>query len=133
MRITLEADYAVRIVYYLATTNAKSDAGAIADQVGVTMRFTLKILGKLSRAGIVRSFKGAAGGYVLSKSPEEISLLDIITIVDGPIAINKCLWPAAGCSRVADKEKCPFHIEFQRVSDIISKELESVKMSKFLP
>ena len=132
MRITLEADYAVRIVYYLAAADRKTDAGAIAAQAGVTMRFTLKILGKLSRAGIVRSFKGAAGGYVLSKTPAEISLLDIITVIDGPIAINKCLTPEVGCTRVEDKSSCPFHAQFQRVSNIISKELDEVKMVQFL-
>ena len=58
MHITLEADYAVRIVYCLAAAGKRMDAKAISDDTAVTLRFSLKILRKLVAGGIVRSFKG---------------------------------------------------------------------------
>ena len=58
MRITLEADYAVRIVDCLSLSGRRLDARSISEKTGVTLRFTLKILRKLGMAKIVRSYKG---------------------------------------------------------------------------
>ena len=63
MHITLETDYAVRIVYFLAQSGERVDAGRIAEETGVTLRFSLKILRKLVSGGVVMSYKGAKGGY----------------------------------------------------------------------
>lgn len=71
MHINLESDYAVRIVYCLARFGQKMDAQRIAEETGVSQRFTLKIMRKLVTAGLVTSFKGAHGGYTLSRAPEE--------------------------------------------------------------
>ena len=90
MTITREADYALRIVFALSEENAKIDANSLSEKIGVTLRFTLKILRKLLLAGIVRSFKGATGGYMLAKSPAEISMYDVITAIDGDMAVNRC-------------------------------------------
>ena len=90
MTITREADYALRIVFALSEENAKIDANSLSEKIGVTLRFTLKILRKLLLAGIVRSFKGANGGYMLAKSPAEISMYDVITAIDGDMAVNRC-------------------------------------------
>ena len=67
MQITLEADYAVRMIYELAADGGRTDGNALAQASGVTVRFSLKILRKLVAAGLVHSYKGAAGGYELAK------------------------------------------------------------------
>ena len=74
MRITLESDYALRIVTALAEKNERVDAKTLSDQTSVTPRFTLKILHKLAVGNIVRSYKGVGGGYVLAASPRELTL-----------------------------------------------------------
>ena len=91
MRITLESDYALRIVTSLAQSDAVIDARALSERTQVTLRFTLKILHKLTVGGIVNSIKGAKGGYRLSMSPENINLRQIIELIDGPIIIARCL------------------------------------------
>jgi len=63
MCITQESDYAIRIIYCLANENARCDAGFISTKMGITLRFSLKILGKLVQGGLVNSFKGNKGGY----------------------------------------------------------------------
>ena len=80
LQMTLEADYAVRIVYELASSGGRIDASALAEASGVTVRFSLKILRKLVAAGLILSYKGAAGGYELAKKPREISLCDIVAV-----------------------------------------------------
>lgn len=67
LQMTLEADYAVRIVYELASSGGRIDASALAEASGVTVRFSLKILRKLVAAGLILSYKGAAGGYEIGK------------------------------------------------------------------
>ena len=67
LQMTLEADYAVRIVYELASSGGRIDASALAEASGVTVRFSLKILRKLVAAGLILSYKGAAGGYELTQ------------------------------------------------------------------
>mgnify|MGYP002552668825 CR=1 FL=1 len=91
MRITHEADYAIRVAYCLALAGEKQCAKDISEATGVTLRFALKILRKLTQSGITKSYKGVAGGYELNHSPSEISLGAIIECIDGPIAINHCL------------------------------------------
>ena len=55
MHITRETDYAIRIVYCLANTQGRKDAGTISEEMGVTLRFSLKILHKLVKSGLVKS------------------------------------------------------------------------------
>ena len=98
MRITLESDYALRIVSALAKTEEKIDAKTLSDEVSVTQRFTLKILHKLVAGDFVKSYKGVNGGYRLNVSPENITLKDIIELIDGPIAISRCLESSEECS-----------------------------------
>ena len=91
MRITHEADYAVRIAYVLAKEGDMLPAREISEKSGVTLRFALKILRKMSADGIVTSFKGAGGGYRLDLPPSELSLGRLIEAIDGPLEISHCL------------------------------------------
>jgi Rrf2 family protein len=131
MRMTLEADYAIRILYCLGCNHEKVDAKAIAEATGVTIRFTLKILHKLLGAGLVISFKGANGGYKLAKSPAEISIGQIIEVIDGPIAINHCLRHEFSCTRTT-KTECNFHKMFRTVNNQLREELYQVTLDQFV-
>ena len=66
MHLTREADYAIRIMYTLAVNHELTDAQTIADSIAVSKRYTLKILGKLTEAGLASSKLGAGGGYYLA-------------------------------------------------------------------
>ena len=83
MHITLEADYAIRIVQVLAQSQKRLDAKTISEMTGVTLRFSLKILRKLVAAGIVKSFKGTQGGYEIGRALDEISLGEVIETIEG--------------------------------------------------
>ena len=128
MRITHEADYAIRVAYCLAEHGAKD----ISEATGVTLRFALKILRKLILGGMVRSYKGAAGGYELVKPPSEISMGEIIECIDGPIQINHCLCNEFECTRVSSKGICNFRKVFGSVNRMIRTELYNVTLDQFL-
>ncbi len=93
LQISRKIDYALRAMIYLASIDptAVTPFREIARQVGVPEDFLAKILKTLADAGLVRSLRGARGGYQLRKTPEEISFLDVIEAVEGPIQLNVCL------------------------------------------
>ena len=109
MRITSESDYALRIITAMSRKDGVTDAKTLAEETNVTLRFTLKILNKLVGGGIAESYKGSRGGYKLRLSPEKISLKMVIELIDGPIAIVRCLDSAECCSLNQDKTACEYH------------------------
>lgn len=125
MQINLETDYAVRIVDCLACAKTRLDARTIATRTGVTAGFALKILRKLAGAGIVRSFRGAKGGYVLAREPGEITLKQVMEAIDGPIVLAKCQSDSYACDR-PDGHPCSFHEIFLELSREISQRLEKI-------
>jgi Rrf2 family protein len=132
MRITLESDYALRILSALATHEEKVDAKTLANETSVTLNFTLKILHKLVNCSLVKSFKGVKGGYSLALPPEEITLKQVIEYIDGPIAIVRCLESAETCSLNQDKTACIYHHIFDTISLDVAKKLAGITISDVL-
>jgi len=123
--MTQEADYAVRIVYCLAASGQRRDANYISENIGVSLRFSLKILRKLVASGILNSYKGQGGGYELAREPGKITLNDVIETVDGPYVLNRCLKDGHECN-MDDSEACNFREIYAEISDIITEKLNEV-------
>ncbi len=132
MRITLESDYALRIVSELAKRGEVVDAQTLSCATSVTPRFTLKILSKLVRGGIVASFKGSHGGYKLREDKTKITLKRVIELIDGPIAIARCLESHEMCSMNSDKTSCIYHHIFDKISFDLTKKLDSITIDDVL-
>ena len=133
MRITQEADYAIRIVCLLAERGETMDANTIAELCCVTPRFALKILRKLVLGKLVCSFKGASGGYRLECEPSEITLKQIIELIDGEIAISRCLAQDHFCSRSGEnKSACVVHCIFSVINRDVVEKLEKVTVSSLI-
>lgn len=129
MYITQEADYAMRIVYCLANSATRRDARSISEEVGVTLRFSLKILGKLSNAGIVKSFKGNRGGYELARDPAGLTLREVLSSVQGPYNIARCI-VGEDCEPASDS--CIFQSRFRRISDMVNHQLDAITFQDLL-
>lgn len=121
MVMTLEADYAVRIVEYLTKNPGRWDAKTISETTQVPKRFCLKILRNLVAGGMVRSFKGAKGGYTLALSPKEITLLRVIESVEGEYMLSRCQKEEYSCGRA----HCRLHRIYETISDQVRKELDA--------
>ena len=126
MRITLESDYALRIISALAKHEGVVDAKTLSEQTQVTLQFTLKILHKLVRSELVKSYKGIRGGYSLRLPPEEITLKRVIEEIDGPIAMVRCLDSSEGCSLNQEKTACIYHHIFDTISLDVSRKLAGI-------
>jgi len=137
MRVTKEADYALRIVWYLSgfEKNGKKiiDAGTMSDTLCIPSRFTLKILRKLTNEGLIKSYKGINGGYTLADPPEKITMRKIIEVIDGPVEISRCLNDEYECTRVGNQKKdCKYHKVFEDINKRISDELEKITFDMLL-
>lgn len=133
MRITQEADYAIRIVCLLAERDEMLDANTIAESCCITQRFALKILRKLVLGGLVCSFKGANGGYRLGGVPNEITMKNIIELIDGEIAISRCLAEDHVCSKIGEnKGACFVHCVFDVINRDVVKKLEKVTVADLI-
>ncbi len=88
MRISAKVDYAVRAVVELAATDSDKPIKAerIANAQDIPLNFLENILGELRHAGVVRSHRGAEGGFRLAKPPEQVTVADVIRAVEGPLA-----------------------------------------------
>lgn len=134
MHITSETDYAIRIVDCLARDGGRVGASSISERTCVTLRFALKILRKLVSSGIVRSFKGANGGYILAKSPDEISLGDVIRAIEGPFLVSRCLREGHICNRYVDSSSslCPYHNLFEDISGSVQSRFDSTTVADMI-
>ncbi|MEN3044875.1 MAG: Rrf2 family transcriptional regulator [Candidatus Hydrothermales bacterium] len=98
MLIKRKTDYAIRSILYLSQKKNKIvDVNEIAREKFIPSNFLTKILQRLKKKGIIKSFKGKNGGFYLLKNPREINILEIIEIMQGPISLNLC---------AVDKRKC---------------------------
>jgi Rrf2 family protein len=88
MRISAKADYAVRAAVELAAADGDRPVKAerIATAQGIPLNFLENILGELRHAGIVRSHRGADGGFRLARPATEVTVADVIRAVEGPLA-----------------------------------------------
>jgi Rrf2 family protein len=100
MQITRQADYAMRAVAYLSNLGPEQRAATsqIAEDQQIPPSFLAKIVSQLSVAGLLQTSRGARGGVSLARTPEEISFLEVVEAIDGPILINECVADGGSCT-----------------------------------
>ena len=108
MVISQASECAIRAMLFMAgfPPNQIVSKREICRAQDITPGFLIKIMQPLIAEKLVKSYRGAAGGFSLGKSPEEISLWEIISTVEGPIFLNKCMIRDGYCPR---DETCQVH------------------------
>jgi len=127
VEITRQADYAVRAITYLAELPVgKRVATATISQVeGIPLPFLTKVISRLATAGLVVTSRGMGGGVALARSPDEITLLQVIEAVDGPVVLNHCLLWSGTCDR---EPYCAAHDVWAEIQCRFVQELDRVTM-----
>ena len=133
MRITQEGDYALRVVLYLYSCGQgqRVEAKVISLHENIPPRFLLKLLRKLTVAGITSSYMGYGGGYAAERPPEEITVRQVIEAVEGPIYVNRCFEAEELCNAGRAKT-CAMHRALSTVQQKFLSELEAIDFSKIL-
>jgi len=101
LRLSREADYSLLAMVYIASQPEGQLAYRrdIAAHYNIPREFLAKVLQKLSRHGLVKSFRGMQGGYQLAREADGITLADVIEAVDGPLALVDCQCEPYACGQ----------------------------------
>lgn len=131
MQITRQADYAVRAVLYLAKLGVTERAATstVAEEQRIPPSFLAKIISQLSIAGLLHTSRGARGGVTLARDAAEITLLEVVEAIDGPIQLNECVGEDGLCSFEGD---CPLRPVWCEAQDELVKRLRSTNFAYLL-
>ena len=128
MLVTREMDYALRILRTLPRDGLLS-ASSIAEREYLQKAVTLKILKRLTTAGIVESRRGPAGGYRLRRSPEALTLYDLFRVFGREPLLNRCQAADYRCENYPDGD-CGTCRELCRIQEILDAELRRTPLSR---
>ena len=124
-------DYALRIMVHLALRSGGEPVSTreLARTEEISYPLACKLMQMLNKAKLVKSFMGPAGGFGLVREPEEINLLDMITAIQGPLALNRCLVDIDACQRA---KNCPVSKKLKKLQQHINGYLADVTLAELI-
>ena len=130
-RLSKKADYGLIAVKHLAMHRDRHaySATEIAEEYGISTMLMAKVLQKLARERIVTAKHGASGGYQLAKDPSQITALEVISAIDGPVLITSCVTSHGNCGA---SDKCTIREPLRRVNESILSVLSNVTISQMM-
>jgi len=128
MRLSRHAHYAIRVALDLME-RPQGRSAEIARRRGIPASYMPKIVQQLSRAGIVRTFRGIHGGVQLARPAATITLRDVVEAAEGPVAIDACVvWGNCPCTL-----PCPVRTALAGVHATVEHELEQITLETLVP
>ncbi len=128
-RLSKLADYGIVIMTNLARRpDRQFSAADIATDSLIPQPTVSKILKMLARADLLTSHRGAKGGYGLSKPGSEITVAEVITAIEGPIALTACIEEGSGGCDI--ESLCPARANWQRINDAIRDALDGINVEE---
>jgi FeS assembly SUF system regulator len=127
LRISKLTDYAILVMAELSREGEMLSAHALSDRVHVELPTASKVLKLLARAGLVESYRGANGGYRVSRAAAEISVAEVIAAIEGPIAMTECSVEEGLCSQ---EDNCELRGNWQRISLAVARALQDVSLAE---
>jgi Rrf2 family iron-sulfur cluster assembly transcriptional regulator len=124
-------DYALRLMLGLTR---QRDKGAVSTRVlareqGVSYELACKLMQQLHGARLVESCMGPKGGFRLGREPGEITLLEIIEVIQGPLRLNRCLLSEAACPR---QDECPVRVKIGELQSQMDDYLGGVTLEELV-
>lgn len=131
MQITRQADYAVRAVLHLARmgNTERAATSTVAREQNIPPSFLAKIISQLSIAGLLHTSRGARGGVTLAREPQDITLLEVVEAIDGPIQLNECVGNDGLCTF---EEDCPIKPVWCNAQEELVQRLKSTNFAQLL-
>lgn len=132
IRLGKLTDYGVVVLTAMAGAPAViHTAASLSDRTAVPAPTVQKILKLLARGRVLTSVRGAAGGYTLARAADRITVADIISAIEGPIALTDCVDGAEGTCGV--ERLCPMRGNWDKVNRAVRKALEEVSLTDMAP
>ncbi|WP_273149590.1 SUF system Fe-S cluster assembly regulator [Methylophaga thiooxydans] len=130
LRMGKLTDYGIVLMSYLAANrDVQHSAHTIAEAVKVPLPTVRKVLKSLSHGGLLKSERGVMGGYSLNNSPDKISVAEIITAIEGPIALTECVSDESHCEQ---ETHCAVQTNWTRINNAVFHALDEVKLADML-
>lgn len=132
MKLSARTRYAARILLELARNKSVSpmSAAVISQRTGISVQFIEQILKPLKHKGVTSSVRGAAGGHWLAKPADQVTLGDVVRIMEGEISLVAASNEKK--NKTPHKEACPTHMAWQKVSRVLALELDSISIADLL-
>ena len=129
LRMTKQADYGIVLLTHLAChPNRRFAAPELAAATQLPLPTVSKILKLLGREGLLDSHRGVKGGYSLARNPRRITVAEMISALDGPIAVTECIEDSPGeCSQ---ESVCHMRANWQRINLAVRQALESITLAE---
>ncbi len=128
IRLTRLADYAVILMSHLAERSDHfHNAAGVAQATGLPTPTVAKILGLMARADLLRSHRGHGGGFSLARPPTDITVADIVRVVDGPVALTECI--EEGPDSCSIESLCRVRGYWQKMNEAVKRALEDVTLA----
>lgn len=128
LRISKLADYGILLMVELAKAGDEVlSAQALAERAGIELPTASKVLKQLAGAGLVASYRGPHGGYRVKRDADDISVAELITAIEGPIAMTECSVHAGLCSVEAS---CNARENWMKISMAVAGALERVSLAE---
>jgi Rrf2 family protein len=128
--ITRDTDYALRSLCLIARDKGKLHSTiGLSRYLGIPRPFLRKILQLLSKKGILKSYRGNSGGFILSRDPRKILLTDLIKIFQGPFILNECSLKKHPCPNI---KKCVLRRRISKIEGYVLKELKGITVACLL-
>lgn len=128
IRITRQTDYGIVLMTHLAVHPAgQYNAPELAAETHLPLPMVAKILKLLAREGLLASHRGVKGGYSLARLPEEITMAEIVTALEGPIALTECVEETGLCVHEA---MCPSRSNWHVISRAVQRALAGISLAE---
>jgi FeS assembly SUF system regulator len=133
LRLTKKADYSLIALRLFASRGSGIEeslsAKELADASGIPLPILSKLLQKLGKSGFLESAYGTNGGYRLARAPKDISVLEVIRAIDGPIVLANCFTQDTSCGHSG---RCTVRRPLRRIHEGILNLLQSVSIQDML-
>ena len=131
MKITRQAEYAVRTMFYLSERgwDGRVPTAVIAGAEDIPQPFLTKVISRLVAAGLVITSRGMGGGVALARSPEEITLLQVVEAMEGPLLLSYCLLRSGTCEL---EPGCALHDAWADIQANLVRGLDAVTMAELV-
>ena len=127
LRISKLTDYAILMMVELTRDGEMLSAHALAERIHVETPTASKVLKLLAGNGLLESYRGASGGYRISRESTDISVAEVIAAIEGPIAMTECSVEEGLCSQ---EDNCELRSNWQRISLAVAQALREVSLAE---
>lgn len=133
MKLSTKGRYGLRALIDLACYSEEGPVSitSISGRQDISERYLEQLMSMLKKAGLIRSVRGAGGGYVLARKPQEISVGDVLRALEGSLEPVECagLDPQTGCSA---SDSCVTKYVWQRINESISRTVDEIRLDQLV-